>query len=262
MFGLTGAEGNHGEDAKEYWWYLDALPSHAWNRWRYHYPQRRVPVRATWSTENGRRGKLDPEYELLDTGVFDDDRYWVVDVDYAKAIPIDLLMTIRVTNAGPGRRHPPRAADGLVPQHVVLGRRRSPPSSRRTATDASHRAPVPRRRSSCTPGPAPTAPPPSCCSATTRPTRERLFGVARRPPYPKDGINDHVVYGAATVNPERRGTKCAAWYRVTVAGGRDRRAAAAAASAARPAGDRVALGPTSTTSRPRARPRPTSSTPS
>ena len=100
IFGLTGNEGNHGEDAKEYWWYLDALPSHAWNRWRYHYPQREFPY-GDLVAENGRRGKLDPEYELLDTGAFDDDRYWIVEVDYAKADPHDLLMTIRVTNAGP-----------------------------------------------------------------------------------------------------------------------------------------------------------------
>jgi hypothetical protein len=63
-FGLTGAEANHGEDVKEYWWYLDAVPSHAWNRWRYHYPQRAFPYESL-RQENGRRGKLDPEYELL-----------------------------------------------------------------------------------------------------------------------------------------------------------------------------------------------------
>ena len=100
IFGLTGNQGNHGEDAKEYWWYLDALPSHAWNRWRYHYPQREFPY-GDLVAENGRRGKLDPEYELLDTGAFDEDRYWIVEVDYAKADPHDVLMTVRVTNAGP-----------------------------------------------------------------------------------------------------------------------------------------------------------------
>ena len=99
-FGFTGAEANHGEDVKEYWWYLDAVPSHAWNMWRYHYPQRAFPYQLLLD-ENRRRGKLDPEYELIDTGVFDDDRYWVVDVAYAKADPTDILMTITVTNAGP-----------------------------------------------------------------------------------------------------------------------------------------------------------------
>jgi hypothetical protein len=99
-YGLTGAEANHGEDVKEYWWYLDAVPSHSSNRWRYHYPQQAFPYEQL-RAENGRRGKLDPEYELLDTGVFDDDRYWIVEVHYAKADPTDLLMTIAVTNAGP-----------------------------------------------------------------------------------------------------------------------------------------------------------------
>ena len=100
MFGLTGAQGNHGEDAKDYWWYLDALPSHAWNRWRYHYPQRAFPY-DDLVAENARRDKHQPEYELLDTGAFDDDRYWVVEVDYAKAGPDDIVMVVRATNVGP-----------------------------------------------------------------------------------------------------------------------------------------------------------------
>src|SRR5713226_4487244 len=70
-FGLTGSEGNHGEDVKEYWWYLDALPSHAWNRWRYHYPQVAFPYEDLID-QNGARNREQPEYELLDTGVFDE----------------------------------------------------------------------------------------------------------------------------------------------------------------------------------------------
>ena len=124
-FGLTGAEANHGEDVKEYWWYLDAVPSHVWNSWRYHYPQRAYPYQQLLD-ENRRRGKLDPEYELLDTGIFDDDRYWVVDVQYAKADPTDILMTISVTNAGPDTEPAARASDHVVPQHLVLGRRCEP----------------------------------------------------------------------------------------------------------------------------------------
>ena len=99
-FGLTGEEANHGEDVKEYWWYLDAIPSHAWNRWRYHYPQAAFPYEDLLA-ENRRRGKFDMEYELLDTGVFNDDRYWITEVWYAKADPTDVLMTVRITNAGP-----------------------------------------------------------------------------------------------------------------------------------------------------------------
>ena len=100
MFGLTGPQGNHGEDVKEYWWFMDAVPSHAWLRWRYHYPQAEFPY-ADLVAENGRRDQSQPEYELLDTGVFDDDRYWVVDVTHAKDDPHDLLMEVSVTNAGP-----------------------------------------------------------------------------------------------------------------------------------------------------------------
>ena len=86
MFGLTGPQGNHGEDVKEYWWYLDGTPTHSWNTWRYHYPQREFPY-GDLVAENARRGKLEPEYELVDTGIFDESRYWVVTVDYAKAAP-------------------------------------------------------------------------------------------------------------------------------------------------------------------------------
>ncbi|MFL6153252.1 MAG: glucosidase, partial [Ornithinibacter sp.] len=98
MFGLAGPEGNHGEDAKEYWWYLEGLPSHALLHWRYHYPQGAFPYEQL--VDHG-RGLLDPELELLDTGVFDDDRYWSVDVTYAKATPTEVLMRVTVENHGP-----------------------------------------------------------------------------------------------------------------------------------------------------------------
>jgi hypothetical protein len=100
MFGLNGPEGNHGEDVKEYWWYLDATPTHSWNSWRYHYPQREFPYHELVAT-NRSRGRHEPEYELLDTGAFGQDRFWVVEVVYAKADPEDLLMLVRVTNQGP-----------------------------------------------------------------------------------------------------------------------------------------------------------------
>ena len=129
-FGLTGAEANHGEDVKDYWWYLDAVPSHAWNRWRYHYPQAAFPYEDL-RVENGRRGKNDPEYELLDTGVFDEDRYWIVEVHYAKADPTDLLMSIHVTNAGPEADTLHVLPTALVPQHVVMGSRRPDTAARR-----------------------------------------------------------------------------------------------------------------------------------
>ena len=155
-FGLTGAEANHGEDVKEYWWYLDALPSHAWNRWRYHYPQAAFPYEGL-RAENGRRGKHDPEYELLDTGVFDQDRYWITEVSYAKADPTDVLMTVRVTNAGPDTDtlHVLPTAwfrntwswDADAPKPVLFG-------ARRRRFSGHGRAPVPRlTRTARRPGP-------------------------------------------------------------------------------------------------------------
>ncbi|MGZ4197623.1 MAG: hypothetical protein ACXVUE_09140 [Solirubrobacteraceae bacterium] len=85
-FGLTGHEGNHGEDVKEYWWYLDSTPTHSWMRWRYAYPQAEFPY-GDLLAENARRDRTVGEYELLDTGAFADGRYWDVTVDYAKAAP-------------------------------------------------------------------------------------------------------------------------------------------------------------------------------
>jgi hypothetical protein len=214
-FGLTGPQGNHGEDVKEYWWYLDALPSHAWNRWRYHYPQAAFPYQDLID-ENGRRNRLQPEYELVDTGVFDTGRYWITEVHYAKADPGDLLMVVSVTNAGPdqatlhvlptawfrntwawdpGAPRPSLAAAGegtVVIGHPFLG-----------ALELSA-------------APAPDGARPVMLFCENETNTARLFGAPPVTPYPKDGINDHVLHGAATVNPAQAGTKCAFWYQLTV----------------------------------------------
>src|SRR3954468_9757541 len=100
IFGLTGPEGNHGEDAKEYWFYLDNVPSHAYMRALYKYPQRAFPYERLLD-ESRRRTRDDPEFELLDTGTFDDDRYWDVQVEYAKAAADDVLIRITAFNRGP-----------------------------------------------------------------------------------------------------------------------------------------------------------------
>src|SRR5262245_59855521 len=97
MFGLTGNEGNHGEDVKEYYFYLDNVPSHAYMKFLYKYPHRAFPY-ADLVAENKLRTRLDPEYELLDTGIFEDDRYFDVVVVYAKADPTDILIRISATN--------------------------------------------------------------------------------------------------------------------------------------------------------------------
>ena len=100
IFGLTGSEGNHGEDVKEYYFYLDSTPTHSYMKYLYKYPQAEFPY-AQLVGENRRRGKSEPEFELMDTGVFDEDRYFDVVVEYAKATPEDLLVRISATNRGP-----------------------------------------------------------------------------------------------------------------------------------------------------------------
>ena len=99
LFGLSGNEGNHGEDVKEYYFYLDNVPSHAYMKYLYKYPQRAYPY-ADLVAENRRRTRADPEYELLDTGIFEDDRYFDVCVEYAKAAPGDMLIRISASNRG------------------------------------------------------------------------------------------------------------------------------------------------------------------
>ncbi len=217
MFGLTNSEGNHGEDVKECWWYLDAVPSHSWLVWRYHYPQAAFPYEDLVE-ENGRRSKLQPEYELLDTGIFDDDRYWIVEVRYAKAGPDDIQMLVTVRNMGPDAATlhvlptlwfrntwawdpslppPTLAADGdaIRAVHPELG---------------DYLVELDR---------APDGGRPDLLFCENETNAPRIFGTDPTTPYPKDGINDHLVHGAATVNPSRTGTKAAAWYQVTVAAG-------------------------------------------
>src|SRR6516164_601644 len=100
LFGLTNSEGNHGEDVKEYYFYIDSTPTHSYMKYLYKYPQREFPYSDLVET-NRRRSREEMEYELLDTGIFDDDRYFDVFVEYAKAAPEDLLIKITVHNRGP-----------------------------------------------------------------------------------------------------------------------------------------------------------------
>src|SRR5947199_2410950 len=100
LFGLTGSEGNHGEDVKEYYFYVDSTPTHSYMKYLYKYPQQEFPYRDLVET-NGKRSRTDFEYELLDTGIFDDDRYFDVFVEYVKEGPEDVLIRITVHNRGP-----------------------------------------------------------------------------------------------------------------------------------------------------------------
>ncbi len=222
-FGLTGAQGNHGEDVKEYWWYLDAIPSHAWNRWRYHYPQATFPYQDLIDV-NGSRNKYQPEYELIDTGIFDSNRYWIVEAHYAKADPDDLLMAITVTNAGPDTEtlHVLPTAwfrntwswDHDSPKPVLGAAEAGPPDT--AAVSIAHPF-LGELELTADAGPDGALPQVLFCENETN--LARLYGTKPGTPYPKDGINDHVVSGTATVNPERTGTKCAFWYQVSVPAG-------------------------------------------
>jgi hypothetical protein len=216
-FGLTGEQGNHGEDVKEYWWYLDAVPSHAWNRWRYHYPQAAYPYDELIA-QNASRGRTDPEYELMDTGVFDDDRYWVVEVHYAKAAPDDILMAVQVTNAGPEE-----ASLHVLPTAWLRntwswaeGSPRPGLAAVESGVEVEHPFGM---KVEILAGAGPAGDQPSLLFCENETNVARLFGTRAVTPYPKDGINDHVTRGAATVSPDQRGTKCAFWYQVTVAPG-------------------------------------------
>jgi hypothetical protein len=123
LFGLSGPEGNHGEDVKEYWRYVDATPTASWLSWRYHYPQLEFPY-ARLRDENAPRGRRDREFELIDTEALDGDRYWQIVVDYAKAASRDLCAhPDPQRRAGIGRAA--CVADALVPQPVVVGGRSS-----------------------------------------------------------------------------------------------------------------------------------------
>jgi hypothetical protein len=218
MFGLTSGQGNHGEDVKEYWWYLDAVPSHSWNRWRYHYPQAPFPYQHLVDV-NAERTRLEPEYELLDTGVFDDDRYWIVEVDYAKADPQDLLMSVRVTNAGPDE-----ATLHVLPSmwyRNTWSWDTDAPKPQMVATDPATivtEHPL-FGELAVLAGPSPDGAQPRLLFCENETNVTRLFGAQATTSYPKDGINDHVTAGAATVNPAGRGSKCAVWHQVTVASG-------------------------------------------
>ena len=230
MFGLTGPQGNHGEDVKDYWWYLDALPSHAWLRWRYHYPQAAFPYQRLVE-ENARRSRDEPEFELLDTGVFDDNRYWSVDVAYAKASPTEVLARITIENHGPEE-----ATLSVLPTLWFRNTWRvvREPSRRRcswmaTASRSSTRG---CPGTGWTPRPTADGMPAGGAVLRQRDQHRPAVRVGRRsPPIPKDGINDHVVSGAPTVNPEQRRHQGGLVVPADRAGRGHGRAAAAAAPA-------------------------------
>ncbi|HVH93864.1 MAG TPA: hypothetical protein VM688_02995 [Nocardioidaceae bacterium] len=215
LFGLTNPEGNHGEDVKEYYFYVDNTPTHSWMRWRYKYPQAEYPYNDLVAT-NRSRGFNDFEYELLDTGVFDGDRYFDVEVDYAKAAPTDVLVRITVRNRGPEA-----APIHLLPtlwfrNTWTWGDRTAKPSLRavhgdRPAVHAVHdvigeywlHVPSETRLLFC----------------DNETNAQRLWGQPNDGPYVKDAINQAVVHGESEAVNETWGTKVAAYQQFMVPAG-------------------------------------------
>jgi hypothetical protein len=218
LFGLTNSESNHGEDVKEYYFYLDSTPTHSYMKYLYKYPQAEFPY-ADLVDASRTRGRNEFEYELLDTGVFNDNRYFDVFVEYAKSSPEDLLIQITVHNRGP------EAAElHLLPtlwfrnQWSWKGGWERPILAKDPATAGSSvikavDAKLGQRYLYCA-GEAPLL------FTENETNTQRVFGVANRTPYVKDGIHNCVVLGeTAAVNPEQTGTKVAAHYRLTVPAG-------------------------------------------
>ena len=223
LFGLSGPEGNHGEDVKERYFFLDSTPTHSYLKALYKYPQTEFPY-AALVVENRRRGRAEPEYELDDTGAFDGGRYFDVLVEYAKAGPDDVLARITVVNRGPdpaplevlptlwfrntwswgrgGAEYPPRPAIeasgplDLAAEHASLG------------------------RFSLALGRGPGGETPELLFTDNETNAARLFASPNPGPFVKDAFHEYVVAGRAeAVNPARRGTKAAARYRLRLAAG-------------------------------------------
>jgi hypothetical protein len=216
LFGLTGNEGNHGEDVKEYYFYLDSTPTHSYMKYLYKYPQAAYPY-AQLVEQNRGRGKRDKEFELLDTGVFDGNRYFDIQVEYAKNTPEDLLALVTVFNRGPeaARLH---VLPTLWFRNTWSWGRHEPRPSMRAAdldgTVVEVREPeYGTRWFAC-------EIPRQLLFTENETNNRRLFGSPNAGPYVKDGINDFVVHGALdAVNTEQIGTKVAAHYALDIPAG-------------------------------------------
>jgi hypothetical protein len=210
LFGLTNGEGNHGEDVKEYYFYLDSTPTHSYMKYLYKYPRGEFPYANLVDTSRG-RGRNEFEYELLDTGAFDQNRYFDVFVEYAKESAEDILIQVSVHNRGP------EAAELHVLPTLWFrntwswGGSGDRPSMQRAGNAIKAVHPKLGERFLYCDGDA------TLLFTENETNTRRIWGVPNRAPYVKDGINDHVVHGRKdAVNPEQKGTKAAAHYRLTV----------------------------------------------
>lgn len=209
-FGLTNSESNHGEDVKEYYFYLDSTPTHSYMKYLYKYPQEEYPYSKLVVTSRA-RSRTEFEYELLDTGVFDENRYFDVFVEYAKASPDDLLIEIAIHNRGPEE-----AELHVLPTlwfrnqwSWAVGTDRPLLQRSGDAVKATHHN-LGEHSWYCEGQP-------TLLFTENETNMQRIFGVPNRSPYVKDGINNYIVHGQKdAVNPAEQGTKCAAHYRMLV----------------------------------------------
>ncbi len=218
-FGLTGNEGNHGEDVKEYYYYLDNTPTHSYMKMLYKYPQGAYPY-ARLVEENRRRTRNDPEFELIETGLFDEDRYFDIFVEYAKAGPDDLLIQITAHNRGPEARplH-------LLPQLWFRntwswGRKTERPLLRALASEGAGASAVEALHQDLGRYLLYADGDPELLFCENQTNGRRLFGIDGTG-YFKDGINDYLVAGAVdAVNPAKTGTKAALHYSLSIPSGK------------------------------------------
>jgi len=215
LFGVTGHEGNHGEDVKEYYFYLDSTPTHSYMKWLYKYPQTAFPY-ARLVEENRRRSRLDPEFELVDTGCFDEHRYFDVFVEYAKASPEDIYIRVQAVNRGPDtaeltvlptvwyRNTWSWGSDIRRPRFHV-----GQPVDGANVIETVHDY-YGLRRLVCEEQP-------TLLFTENETNSKRLYGDDEGPRYAKDAFHDYVVNGQkAAVNPDQVGSKAAAHYVLTL----------------------------------------------
>jgi hypothetical protein len=215
LFGLTNSEGNHGEDVKEYYFYLDSTPTHSYMKYLYKYPQSAFPYGDLIAT-NRRRGRNEFEYELIDTGVFEGDRYFDLFVEYAKEAPEDILIRITVHNRGPEAAEVHVLPTLWFRNEWSWSTKNAKPVLRQAdgagtcAVIAANHPKLGVRYLYCE-GKVPLL------LTENETNTQRLFGTPNRTAYVKDGINHYVVLGQHdAVNPEQQGTKAAPHYRLTI----------------------------------------------
>src|SRR5712691_1290079 len=216
LFGLTGNEGNHGEDCKECYYYLDSTPTHSYMKYLYKYPQAPYPYERLVN-ENRARGKESREFELVDTGVFDDNRYFDVFVEYAKSSPEDILVRISVANRGPETAELHLLPSVWFRNTWSWGGDVTRPSLRRCSSDPAVieiTEPELGRRWLL------AEHSPELLFTENETNDARLYGSANHSPHVKDSINDFLIHGNKdAVNANDKGTKAAAHYRLSVAPG-------------------------------------------